>query len=53
VPDVRGLSVRVQGAEGWQQGWAPRRPEQLPRALELTLVEASGRSVTMKFLVAA
>lgn len=53
VPGVKAVRLRVAGSQGWQNSWAPDRPEDLPRAVELTLVRADGRPVTMKFLVAA
>jgi general secretion pathway protein J len=49
VTDVR---LRVAGPEGWQDGWSPRRPERLPRALELTLARANGPPVTLIVAVA-
>ena len=53
VPGVKAIRFRVAGPQGWQDSWAPDRPEALPRAVEMTLVRADGRPVTMKFLVAA
>jgi general secretion pathway protein J len=47
------VRLRVAGERGWQEGWSPPSPTDLPRALELTLVPANGIPVTMKFLVAA
>jgi general secretion pathway protein J len=49
---VSAVSLRVHDADGWQSGWAPEAPEQLPRAVELTVVPASGPPLVLKFLVA-
>jgi general secretion pathway protein J len=53
VPGVRAVSLRVAGPDGWATDWRPSTPEQLPRAVELTMVRADGIPVTLKFLVAA
>jgi len=53
VPGVKAIRLRVAGSQGWQDSWKPASPEDLPRAVELTLIRADGRPVTMKFLVAA
>ncbi len=53
VPGVKAVRLRVAGPQGWQDSWRPENPEDLPRAVEITLVRADGRPVTMKFLVAA
>jgi len=53
VPGVKAVRLRVAGPQGWQDSWKPDRPEELPRAVELTLIRQDGRPVTMKFLVAA
>lgn len=51
--DIKAIRIRVAGPQGWQEGWAPQRPEDLPRAVEITLIRADGLPVTLKFLVAA
>ena len=53
LPGVKAIRIRVAGQQGWQESWAPLRPDDLPRAVEITLVRADGLPVTMKFLVAA
>ena len=53
LPAVRGIRLRVAGDNGWQDVWAPVRPEDLPRAVEITLIGMDGVPVVMKFLVAA
>lgn len=53
MPGVTAVRLRVAGDEGWQDRWEPSRPEALPRAVEITLVRASGPEITLKFLVAA
>ncbi|MGQ5702424.1 type II secretion system protein GspJ [Sandaracinobacteroides sp. A072] len=53
LPAVRGIRLRVAGDNGWQDVWAPARPEDLPRAVEITLIGMDGVPVVMKFLVAA
>ncbi len=50
--NVAGISLRVAGERGWQDGWNPANAEELPRALEVTLFRSNGAAVTMKFLVA-
>lgn len=50
---VAAVRLRVADERGWRDGWNPPTPEALPRALELTLVPASGMPVIMKFLVAS
>ncbi len=51
--DVRGASFRVAGDSGWQTVWAPGRPEQLPRAVEITLWMTDGTATRLAFEVAA
>jgi general secretion pathway protein J len=53
VAGVSAIRLRVAGPQGWQPGWAPQKPEDLPRAVEITLVRADGVPIVMKFLVAA
>lgn len=53
LPHVKAIRIRVAGPLGWQDKWAPGRAEDLPRAVEITLIRADGRPVTLKFLVAA
>jgi len=53
VPQVQAVKLRVADKQGWREDWAPEKPEQLPRAVELTLLRADGLAITMKFLVAA
>ena len=53
LPGVKAIRIRVADQQGWQEGWAPPRPEDLPRAVEITLIRADGLPMTMKFLVAA
>ena len=50
---VREIRWRVAADRGWQGEWAPRRLEELPRALEMTLTMDDGESVQLKFEVAA
>lgn len=53
VPQVKAVRIRVAGPKGWVDSWTPSRPEELPRAVELTLVRADGVPIVMKFLVAS
>lgn len=53
VPGVTSVKLRVAGPDGWQDSWTPGRIEDLPRAVEMTLVRRDGIPVTMKFLVGA
>lgn len=50
---VRAVRFRVAGDSGWQTEWTPRRLEDLPRAIEITLAMHDGSSTQMKFEVAA
>ena len=50
---VSAVRIRVADRGGWRDDWAPTSPEDLPKAVELTLVRAGGVPVTLKFLVAA
>jgi len=53
VAELQSVSLRVATKSGWQAQWQPERPEQLPSAVELTLVRSNGIPVTLRFLVAA
>lgn len=53
VGGVTAVRVRVAGESGWQTSWEPADLEALPRAVEVTLVRATGPEIVMKFLVAA
>ncbi len=53
VPRIQAVQLRVADKQGWRSDWRPEKPEQLPRAVELTLLRADGLAVTFKFLVAA
>ncbi|MCG2842733.1 prepilin-type N-terminal cleavage/methylation domain-containing protein [Sandaracinobacter sp. RS1-74] len=53
LPGVSAIRIRVASASGWQDHWQPSRPEDLPQAVEITLVRADGLPVVLKFLVAA
>lgn len=53
LPGLKAIHIRVAGSQGWQDEWKPERAEDLPRAVEITLVRADGLPITMKFLVAA
>ncbi|WP_181160007.1 GspJ family type II secretion system protein [Sandaracinobacter neustonicus] len=50
---ISAVRIRVADRNGWRDDWAPRQPEELPRAVEMTLIRAGGVPVTLKFLVAA
>ena len=50
VSEVR---IRVADRGGWRDDWNPSAPEDLPKAVELTLIRGQGVPVTLKFLVAA
>lgn len=50
---VTGVRLRVMTDSGWQEQWNPPRPEVLPRAVELVLERADGRSITLLMSVAA
>lgn len=50
---LQSVRLRVATAAGWQDRWQPQRYDELPLALELTIVRADGVPVVMKFLVAA
>lgn len=47
------VQVRVDAGQGFAADWTPRTPEDLPRAVELTLVPARGSPLVLLFLVAA
>jgi general secretion pathway protein J len=47
------VRIRVAGAGGWQEGWAPARPDELPAAVELTLLRSDGVPIILKLLVAS
>jgi general secretion pathway protein J len=51
--DISGIRIRVATDSGWQESWAPSSPEDLPRAVELTLVRTNAVPVVIKLLVAA
>jgi type II secretion system protein J len=56
VPLLDGIAevrVRVDSGRGFAEDWIPRAPEDLPRAVELTLVPARGSPLVLLFLVAA
>ena len=53
LPQVRAVALRVADKSGWRSDWSPEKPEQLPRAVEMTITRMDGLSVTFKFLVAA
>jgi general secretion pathway protein J len=53
VDRVRAVRIRVAGPTGWTQDWRPRRPEDLPTALELMLVGDDGVPIVVRFLVGA
>lgn len=53
LPGIKAIRIRVAGPQGWQDEWKPQRAEDLPRAVEITLIRADGLPITMKFLVAA
>ncbi len=46
------VRIRVATPAGWSDSWAPSAPEELPRALELTLVRADGVPIILKLMVA-
>lgn len=48
-----GIRLRVATEQGWQERWEPQNPEDLPRALEVTLLRPDGLPIILKFLVAA
>lgn len=50
---VSSVRIRVADEQGWRDDWAPPSPDELPRAVELTLARAGGPPVTLKFLVAS
>ncbi|MFQ3664589.1 MAG: type II secretion system protein GspJ [Sphingomonadaceae bacterium] len=53
LEDVREVQLRVDAGQGFTEQWIPRTPQDLPRAVELTLVPGRGAPITMLFLVAA
>lgn len=53
VAGIRAIHLRVADDRGWHDTWRPARPEDLPRAIEITLVPQDGSPILMKFLVAA
>lgn len=48
---LAGVRIRVATPTGWTDNWAPAQPEDLPLALELTLLRADGVPVVMKLMV--
>lgn len=53
LPNVSGLQVRVADEKGWRDNWPMNRIEELPLAVELTLLQPRRPALVMKFLVAA
>jgi general secretion pathway protein J len=51
--DLRAIRIRVASDSGWRSQWRPQKPDELPRAVEIALLDAHGQSTTLKFLVAA
>jgi general secretion pathway protein J len=50
--DVAALTWRYRGLDGtWAEGWAPDRPDRLPRAVEMTVTRTNNPPVTMAFVV--
>lgn len=45
------VRIRVATEAGWSDSWNPSQPEDLPRALELTMVRADGVPIVMKMMV--
>ena len=50
---VETVRIRVADRGGWRDDWNPSAPDELPRAVELTLQRQGAPPVTLKFLVAA
>lgn len=46
-------TARYRAADGWRDVWDPVNPALLPRAIEINLTFADGRSLTQRFMVAA
>jgi general secretion pathway protein J len=46
------VRIRVATSAGWSDSWVPTRPEDLPRALELTMVRTDGVAIVLKLMVA-
>jgi general secretion pathway protein J len=46
-------TARYRGEDGWRDVWDPVDPALLPRAIEINLAFADGRSLTQRFMVAA
>ncbi|RHW16962.1 type II secretion system protein GspJ [Sphingomonas gilva] len=53
VEGVRVATARYRADEGWRDVWDPVDPTLLPRAIEINLTLAGGRSLTQRFMVAA
>ncbi|WP_199554805.1 type II secretion system protein GspJ [Sandaracinobacteroides hominis] len=53
IEGISAIRLRVATEQGWQDGWQPQDPEDLPRAVEMTLLRADGVPIILKFLVAA
>lgn len=53
LTNVRAVQFRVAADNGWERQWRPRRIENLPRAVEITLSMNDGSTTQMKFEVAA
>lgn len=50
---ISSVSIRVADDNGWSSAWTPQDPDDLPRAVELTIMQRSAPPVTMKLMVAA
>ena len=50
---VTAATARYRAKDGWRDVWDPIDPLVLPRAVEITLSFADGRSLTQRFMVAA
>lgn len=50
---LSGIRLRIATDQGWRESWQPQDPEDLPRAVEMTLLRTDGVPVVLKFLVAA
>lgn len=52
IRNVAALRWRYRGIDGaWADGWAPDRPDRLPRAIEMTLTRKNSPPVVMAFVV--
>lgn len=50
---LSGATARYRAADGWRDVWDPVDPMLLPRAIEINLTYLDGRSLTLRFMVAA